>query len=484
MKSDKKNKEFPALGNSTDTQVFLPHGKAVTRRDMLKAGLIQFSAAMTLPTVYDWLARAGVAEAQEITCDSGGANTMPVFVHLSLAGGAAIMANFVPHTIQGQMLPSYSVLGLGNPSNLQITREFANQAPFPGNNVSGLIVGIRAGAQITTLQNTVMVGMPTRTQDDSSNNQFDPTGAITRAGLKGNSLPNLGTVGSPTGGRHQPAFVPPPAPLIVNNYNDLAAAINVAGALGQLTTNQKSGLFRLASRLTAAQADTLAGMSGGAQLAALAQCASNTNLKLVGSGSNGTSPLDDAAVSQVWGINTNTDRGNRNFVFAAMVYNALKGNAGTINLNMGGYDYHGGQRNNTNAQDNAAGLVVGRILQTAAVMQRPIFVMLSTDGAVGSPSSDSSAVNFASDRGAGGGCHMYAYHPTKKPSASGSQVGGMTTGQAADDNFITGASAAAAASAVVANYLSFAGKLSMFESLGMQRFSTDQLAQIVKISAG
>lgn len=484
MKSDKKNKDAPTLEDPTDTQVFLPHGRALTRRDMLKAGLIQFSAAMTLPSVYQWLAGAGLAEAQEVTCDSGTGSAMPVFVHLSLAGGAAIMANFVPHTIQGQMLPSYGILGLGNPSTLSISKEFANQAPFPGNNVSGLLLGLRAGAQIATLQNTVMVGMPTRTQDDSSNNQFDPTGAITRAGMKGNSLPNLGTVGSPTGGRHQPAFVPPPAPLIVNNYNDLAAAINVAGSLGSLTTNQKSGLFRLVNRLTTAQASTLAGLSGGAQLAALAQCASGTNLTLVGSGSSGTSPLDDAGVAGVWGINANTDPGNRNFVFASMVYNALKGNAGTINLNMGGYDYHGGQRANTNAQDNAAGLVVGRILQTAAVMQKPIFVMLSTDGSVGSPMSDSSAVSFSSDRGAGGGCHMYAYHPTRRPTASGFQIGGMTTGQAADDNFITGANAAAAASAVVANYLSFAGKLAMYESLGMQRFSTDQMSQIVKIAGG
>ena len=480
MKTDKKKIIVAEETESNGTKIIYPHGPPLSRRDMLKAGAIQFTAAMTLPPIYQWMTGGGFAEAADCSAPAG--SQMPTFVHLTGAGGFSIMSNFVPHTINGDMLPSYGLLGLGNPSTLPITREFANLAPFPGNAISGLIVGLRTGAMVPTLQNTVMVGIPVRTQDDSSNNQMDPTGAITKAGLKGESLPGLGTVGSPTGGRHQPAHVIPSAPLVVNNYNDLAAAISVAGSLGTLNTTQKSGLFRLINRLTTSQARTLAGMSGAEQIATLTECATGTNMTLVSSGSSGTSPLDDAGVAGVWGLNAATDPGNRNFVFAAMVYNGLKGNAGTINLNMGGYDYHGNARANTNAQDNALGLAAGRILQTAAVMGKPIFLMVSTDGAVGSPNSESSAVNFSSDRGAGGGIHMYAYHPTKKPTASGFQVGGMTSGQAADDGFITGGSAPAAASAVVANYLSFAGKLAIYDTLGMTRFSTDQMAKIVKIS--
>lgn len=472
----KKTKKLP------EDQIIYPHGPPLTRRDMLRAGLIQFSAAMTLPSVYQWLARAGVAEAAEGCAAASAGAEMPVFIHLALAGGAAMSANVVFLDAGGSMLPSYSILGLGNPANLTITREFANRVAFPGNNVGGMITGLRTGATPLTLLNAAFVGIPVRSQDDSSNNMLDVTGAITRAGVKGVSLPNLGTQQSPTGGRHQAAYVPPPAPLVVSSYNDLASAINVVGALGTLSSNQKSGLFRLVNRLTTTQARNLASMSGGEQLAALTKCATGTNLELVSSGSTGTDPVENAAFAQVWNINAQTSRSSQNYVFAAMVYNAMKGNSGTVNLTMGGYDYHGNARTATNAQDTNAGLAMGRIIQSAAVMGKKTFLMVSSDGAVGAQMSDSATVNFSSDRGSGGAIYMMVYDPLKPPSASGQQVGQLTTGQAADDKFVTGDAPNLAAAAVVANYLSFAGRLGNFDAVMPRVFSIDQLSQVVKIA--
>jgi len=481
MKSKGKNTKR-TQSEPIDPIIKYPHGVPLTRRDMLKAGVIQFSAAMALPSLYQLFARAGVAEAQQLVCDNAAAQSMAVFVHLSLAGGAAMAANVVPMDAGGLLLPTYSILGLGNPANLTITREFANNAPFPGNNVAGMITGMRTGAQATTLKKSVFVSVPVRSQDDSSTNKFDITGAVTRAGFKGNSLPNLGTVGSPTGGRHMPAFVDPPAPLIVNSYADLANAINVAGSLGQLTTNEKIGLFRMVTRLTASQAASLSTVSGGDQLGTLTQCATQTNQKLVSTGSTGTSPLENQSFANVWNINQNTSQSSRDFVFAAMVYNALKGNSGTINLNMGGYDYHGNARNNTNAQDTAAGVVIGQILESAAVMGKRLFLAVTSDGAVGSPASDSSAVSFSADRGLGGVAYMMAFDPSSTPKASASQLGQFTTGQAADDTFISGSSPELAAASIFANYLSFNNQLANLDVVMPRAFTPDQVPQVVKIS--
>ncbi len=475
MKKTKKITEY-------DTEIVYPHGTPLTRRDMLRAGAIQFSAAMTLPTIYEWMARAGFAEAQTAECGTNTGSTMPVFVQLALAGGASIMSNYIPRTLEGAMLPTYNLIGLGAPSLLTRTTEFGNRVEFPA--TSGLIIGMRTEATPVTLLNTAFAAVPVRLQDDSAMNQIDPTGAITRAGAKGNSLPNLGSMGSATGGRHLPAFVPPPAPLVVQSYADLAAAISVAGALGELSPSQKPALFRLMNRLTTTQARTLAGMSAAEQISTLTKCASGVNQTLVSSGSSGTNPTDDPAVANVWNItaaDVANNPGNQDVVFASMLYNALRGNAGTINLTLGGYDYHGNARNATNARDNQAGVVVGRILQTAAVMRKPLFLMISTDGAVGSPMSDSSAVSYTSDRGSGSGMMMIAYHPTRVPTATGFQIGGMSTGQAADERFITGASGPHAAAAVVANYLNFAGKVGMLDSVIPRAFSPDQLAQVIKI---
>lgn len=465
----------------SESPIIYPHGRPVTRRELLRAGAIQFTAAMAMPTILEMLAHAGVAEAAAL-CDNSSGGGLATFVHLSLAGGAAMGANFIPHDAGGQLLPTYNILGLGSSSTLTVTKEFANQAPFAGANLSGMIIGIRGAAQLTTLARSVFVGVPVRSQDDSASNKMDITGAVTRVGFKGSSFPNLGTVGSPTGGRHLPALLPPPAPLIVNSYDDLANAINVAGSLGRLSANQKSGLFRLINRLTTTQARTLAGMSAADQVATLTQCATSTNSTLAASGSTGTSPLENTAFATVWGLNNNTSKADRNFVFGSMVYNALKGNSGTVNLNLGGYDYHGNARTNTNAQDQAAGQVIGRVLQSAAVMQRRLFLVVTSDGAVGSPASDSAAVSFSSDRGSGSVAYMMAYDPAKVPAANGFQVGQFTNGQAADDKFVTGDNPELAAAAIFANYLSFNGRLSDMDRVVPRVFNPDQLTSVVKIA--
>lgn len=485
MKNSKRNKRVGQEIEPKQPPIIYPHGKPITRRDMLKAGVIPFAASVTMPTIYEWLTKGGFAHGAE--CETNTENKMVTFVHVSLAGGAAMAANFVPHGANGKLLPSYSVLGLGAMTESRLVKVFNNFAPFsPTSNTVGMLNGIRTGVgavneQKTIAENSSFVAIPVRSQDDSSMNKFDITGAVTKAGVKGISLPNLGTTGSITGGRHLPAFVPPPAPLVVNNTNDLANAVSVAGSLGSLSTNQKVGLFRMINKLTSTQKRTLASMSGGDQVAALTGCASQVNQGLVGSGTTGTNPNELAGFANVWGINNNTAVTNQNFVFATLVYNALKGNAGTVNISLGGYDYHGNQRTNTDAQDNQAGLVVGRVLQSAAVMDKPIFIMVSSDGAVGSRSSDADNVNFTADRGSGGVVYMIAYDPNKKAEANGFQVGQFTNGQAADDRFITGDSPELAGAAVFANYMSFNNKLGEYDKIIPRSFSPDQLDQVVKI---
>ena len=72
------------------------HAKPVSRRDFLASGLLPFSATMFMPSVLNIFGRVGVAQAQEVICQSASTLNVCPFISLKLSGGAAMSANFVP----------------------------------------------------------------------------------------------------------------------------------------------------------------------------------------------------------------------------------------------------------------------------------------------------------------------------------------------------------------------------------------------------
>ena len=165
-----------------------------------------------------------------------------------------------------------------------------------------------------------------------------------------------------------------------------------------------------------------------------------------------------------------------------MVYNACNGNASTVNLEVGGCDYHNMTRTSGDTKDLEIGTVLGNVLQSLAVMGKKGFVTFSTDGAVTSPDSDIPGAVWASDRGVASGSYMMGYDPVGPHIMKGFQVGHYTSGQAADDLFLTGGNTELAAAASFVNYMSFNGKLGLVESYLPRVFSTDELDLITKFT--
>lgn len=457
------------------------HNRAITRRDFMAAGIIPFSAQMFMPSWMKVFAQAGDARAAEVICAAGAASNMCPFISIKLSGGMAMSANFVPMNKDKQLLQSYSLMGMGSSSSLGLTYEFANNAPFYS--ASQLIAGIRANALPETLRKANFAGVCVRSQDDSSGNKFDITGLVIKSGLKGLILPNLGSTNSETGVNNTYAQLKPPAPLVVGSYESIANSLGVSGSLRDLTAAQKESLFKSVQNITADQARNIAGLTGGEVLGRIIQCANNDNTKLIQSNGNlNTNPLDNQAFATVWGINNNTNRSSRDFVFASLVYNALNGNASTVNLEMGGYDYHNGTRTRGDDADMDAGVVIGRVLQSMAVIGKKGFVVVTSDGSVTSPQSEIGGGPWTSDRGAAGCAYMIAFDPAGAHEAKSFQLGHFTNGQAADDTFLTGGSAELAASAMFVNYLSFNGMISQIESYLPRVFETHQI-DLVKIFA-
>ena len=362
------------------------HGKPVTRRELLASGVLSFSATMMLPSWLMLLSKSGVAQASDLVCRAAGTTSLSPFIGLKLSGGAALAANFVPHSVDRQLLASYSKMGLGAGSALKLEYEFANRAPFYVS--SQILAGIRQTSTATALTKSSFVGVCVRSQDDSARNKFDITALVSKAGINGKILPNLGRANTDTGVNNSYAFLRPPAPLIVSRYEDITGSLGVSGSLAALSGTQKQKLFDTFSGLSALQARRLASLNSGETLSQLVQCGNKDNSTLVNGGTSlDIDPLANAAYAAIWGITAATSKSSQDFVFASLVYNALNGNAGTVNLEMGGYDYHDNTRTSGDQKDLAAGMVIGRILASMEHFGKKAFLTVTSDGSVSSPES-------------------------------------------------------------------------------------------------
>lgn len=456
------------------------HAKPVSRRDFLSAGVIPFAASMFVP---NWMSLilGNSAHAQTTAMDCPLPATLIPFVTVNLSGGAAMASNFVPMNAAREPISSYSKLGLGD-NQVPLEKEFGN-ATFAANSVSKFLVGVRAQAAAATIANTAFIGIPCDSQNDTNSNKFDISGAITKAGLVGTNLPNLGRVNTRTGINQAAALLAPPSPLVVSSYNSLLTSIGYSASLGTaLNQTQKNSLAKLMSSLSESQTRKIAAVQGGEGVKKVLDCAGIKNVDVVQKGSAIVDPRQNAAYSQVWGIAANTAAGNRELIFGSMIYNTLVGQAGVSNLELGGYDYHDNTRTTGDTKDQDAGVVVGRILQSAAVMQKPVMIYIVSDGSVSSADSTARNAPWQGDRGSNGVAYLLYYDPKGRPATSDFQIGQFNNNQAADPTFVTGANPELAAAAVFANWCQANKRNDLFDRVAGRILDANQLAQVIKIA--
>lgn len=430
----------------------LGHSKPVTRRDFLATGMIPFAASMMVP---NWLSLilGNQASAQSLNCPVP--SSFIPFITINLAGGAAMASNYLPMNAAREPIASYNRLGLGD-NQVPIEREFGN-APFAGMQdgqlLSRMLAGIRDKAAAATLANTAFVAIPCDSQNDSNLNKFDLTGAVARAGLAGSLLPNLGRRNSKTGINQSAALMAPPTPLIVSDFNAILNSVGYSASLGtSLNASQKNSLTKLVKNLNSSQNRKLASVTGAEEIRKVLDCAGIKNTEVVAKGASLIDPRPQADYSQIWNIAANTAANNVDLIFGSMVYNSLMGYSGSANLELGGYDYHDGSRTTGNTRDFNAGVLMGRVLQSAALLQKPVFLYVISDGSVFSPTSESRSAVWQGDRGANGVAYMFYYNPKGRPATSDFQIGQFNDTQSADRTFITGGSPEATAAAVFANW--------------------------------
>lgn len=477
----KEEVEALAAGNQTQINEHLQsHNlKGLTRRDLLATGVIGFTSTLMSQSLFSLLMPREASAQTAASCMVSGSGEWVPLITLNLAGGANLSSHWLPLDQAGQLLPSYSKVGWGKAGSFSVDYEFSNRAPFFAG--STFLAGVRSAASATTLASSAFVGISVMSQDDTSQNSFDITGLARGMGLNGKLLANLGTANTPTGNGTMPAFLPPPAPLIISNYQDITGALGIGGSLEPLVTAKRAGtLFEAIQKLSTYQAGKYAGLNGGTTLNNVITCRAQENTQLISSPSGTTDPRSNANVATIWNLNANTSMSSRDYVFGSMVFNALNGNAGSANLNIGGYDYHDGTRVNGDAKDNTAGQVIGRIMQTAAILGKKVFIIVSTDGSTTSPDSDIPGAVWTSDGGIRGAMYLVAFNPMGAPTANGSQLGFMSAAQGAADPLISSPDRAAAAAFV--NWLSFNGQMGQIDKVLPRTFSPVEIEKMRKIA--
>ncbi len=470
----------------------LGHGKPVTRRDFLATGLIPFSAWAVAPSLVQLLA-SSQAEAQTADCLQSSTGMIP-FITINLAGGPSLASQLALRRLDGEYLGlGYRRIGLGSGPN----KSFKPVVEFGGVEFSGPAVGATTtiptskflhGMRTTqsnaiateglprnpALDKTAFLYMPASSTDDSSDNPFDVTGAVVKMGLAGSKLQNLGTSGTLTGISQKSALTPPPAPFVVRKLDDLTGALGYTSSLLakkddgsdtriNLTDQQKQSLAKLVGNLSSSQVRKLASVPGTESLQQMLSCLGVKNADLIKGKGGDVNPFAGpmaGPLNNIWETN--------NSVIAALVYNGLQGNAATININLGGYDYHNGSRTLGNTKDFEAGVIVGKILKTAELLKKKCFIYVCADGATTSTQTDDVTGAWMSDRGIAGVLYMFLYDPAKRPVIVDNikfpnQIGGFTDGEAADGEFITGNNPIMSASGVFANYAAWNNQFDYLE---------------------
>ncbi len=445
------------------------HKAPVTRREFLAAGLIPFAASALLPSALTMLTMPAEAFAEGLNCPAGG-TTLPAMITINCSGGGALASNFIPFDGGGNALPSYDKMGFPTSPAATLTSQFgitrfAQDCGF----INGLTGANSASPE--ALANSSFIGMCVQSADDSQENKFDISGLAYRAGLVGLTIPNTGTESAATGTgiRQKPSTLAPPPPLVVNNFASLTSAIGYTAALksklgagGSVTAPSqgdklRNSLTKLVSKLSSSQTRRLASMENAAQFKTLVDCAGIKNVDLVRAGASAIDPLaasepNAGAIGALYGgINANSNNDSR--TISAMVYNALKGNSGTANIELGGFDYHDGSRSTGDGRDTELGQTVGRILQMAHLLQKKVFIYVTSDGSVGS---NSGSTVWVSDRGNAGSSYLITYDPAGRRATSSPQIGHFNAGQAAEEGTPVGADPELAGQAAFANYCRFA----------------------------
>lgn len=469
------------------------HSRPVSRRDFLSQGFITGAATVAGFSAFSLFADPRKAYAtlssdiqalKSSPCNiTAGAGLVP-FIAFDLAGGANIAGSNVLVGGSGGQLDFLSTAGyskLGLPGNL---------VPSTGANIdttlglafhsdSAFLRGIRQSTAITTGVNGAIIAA--RSENDTGANPHNPMYGIYTAGAKGDLLTLIGSESSDSGGNSAaPSYMMDASqrPTKVDRSSDVTGLVDTGKLVGLLSQDDAVAVLESIERISAKKLGNVqTGLTADAVAKELVQCGYVKSADLADRYGNAKTALDpnlDADIVGATGIFTTAEY-NADAEFrktAAVMKMVINGYAGAGTIEMGGFDYHTGDRSTGEARDQRAGRCIGAVLDYARRVGKPVMIYVFSDGSL---SSNGMIDNSTGGRGKGvwtgdnqatAASFFLVYHPTGSLTAIRNQIGYFN----ADGNVNTSSSPAAnavnlLAETVVLNYLALHGRQSEFAAL-------------------
>lgn len=407
--------------NIRDMDAPLRHGdhpRPVTRRDFVSQGFLGGSAfalgggVMSLFSNPRDAYAAISADLQPLLanpCDIAtvGAGKIP-FIAFDLAGGANISgSNVLVGQEGGQMdflgtngyqklgLPGDMVPGLTDPvsglpfANTDLGLGFHLDSPF--------LRGMRR--HMSPVREPLLNGaiFPARSDNDTGNNPHNPLYAIARAGADGSILTLAGTQNSESGGNSlAPAMMIDPElrPTKVDRPSDVTALVDTGQLVGILGPSDATAVMESIYRISDRKMGTV---DQGQQITASAVVKDMVSCGYLKSADIadrfGGTPLDPGLDPLIVGpagifsdaeFNAGGRDGSSFRKTAAIMKLVINGFAGAAVIEMGGYDYHGGQRQEGEVKDERAGRCMGACIEYAARIGTPLMMYVFSDGSLSS----------------------------------------------------------------------------------------------------
>jgi hypothetical protein len=408
------------------------HPRPLTRRDFVAQGFLGGSAlaagggALSLFADPHEAYAALSSDLQPLLsspCNiaTSGAGKIP-FICFDLAGGANISGSNVLVGQQGGQLdflntagyeklglPGDMVPGLNDPitglpyANTDFGLAFHADSAFKRGMEQSLSPGREA------LMNGAVI--PARSDNDTGNNPHNPLYGIATAGANGSILTLAGSENTDSGGNSMiPAAMMNPElrPTKVDRPSDVTALVDTGQLVGILGPDDATAVMESIYRISDQKMNVLdAGQSVSAS-AVVKDLVACGYLKAADIADRfGATPLDpglDPAIVGPNGIwtdaefNENSRDGSEFRKTAAVMKLVINGFAGAACIEMGGYDYHGGQRREGEVKDERAGRCMGACIEYAARIGVPLMMYVFSDGSV---SSNGVIDNSAEGRGKG-----------------------------------------------------------------------------------
>ncbi len=441
------------------------HPRPVTRRQFVAQGFMSGAAYATGAGILSLFANPREAFAQSNLsqdmqnllinpCEiaSNGAGKIP-FICFDLAGGANIAGSNVlmgkeggqrdflntggysRQGLPGDMVPGLVDTTLGLPyENFDLGLGFHLDSAFR----RGIMNSLGTGRE----QNINGAVIPARSDNDTGNNPHNPMYGIAKAGAgglgaDGSILTLSGSENTDSGGNSmlpQALYDPELRPTKVDRPSDVTNLVDTGDLVGILTKEDATAVMESIYRISEAksgQVDTE--ITSDAAVKQMVNCG---YLKAADIADRfGGVPIDPGLDPEIvdqpglpgTGIFTQAewnagDRDAREFQKTASIMKlVVNGYAGAGCVEMGGYDYHGGQRREGEVKDERAGRCMGACLEYAARRNVPLMMYVFSDGSLSSNGAIDNSVEgrgkgeWVSDNSSTAGAFFLVYNPGRRP---------------------------------------------------------------------